>query len=80
MKLKGKMKFLGAEQGVSQQSGKPYYYLGLLQGMESERVYINEDLYRKVSSFQPFCDVDCELNIRIGDKTFVSLDSIQVIK
>lgn len=80
MKVSARMKFLGAERGTAQQSGKPYFYVGLLQDMDSERVYVNEEMFHKVSSYKPFCDVDCKLNIQIGAKTFVNLDDIQLVK
>lgn len=80
MKVNARMKFLGTEKGVSQSSGKPYFTIGLLQGMESTRVYVNESNYNTACGFKPFCDVDCELNIQLGVRTYVNLESIQVVK
>lgn len=80
MKVKARMKFLGAERGTAQSTGKPYFFVGLLQDFDSERVYVNEQIYNQVKDFKPFCDVDCNLNIQIGQKTYVNLDSIQLVK
>lgn len=80
MKVTARMKILGAEKGVSAQTGKPYFYVGLLQGMDSERVYVNEEIYNQCLGFNPFSDVDCNLNIQIGAKTYVNLDSIQLVQ
>lgn len=80
MKVNARMKFLGAEKGTSQSSGKPYFTVGLLQGMESTKVYVNESTFSIACGFKPFCDVDCELNIQLGTRTYVNLESIQVVK
>lgn len=80
MKVSARMKFLGAEKGTAQSTGKPYFYVGLLQGFDSERVYVNEEIYNQTREYKPFSDVDCNLNITIGTKTFVNLDSIQLVK
>ena len=44
MKVNARMKYLGADKGTSK-DGKPYFYVGLLQGFDSERVYVNEEMY-----------------------------------
>ena len=80
MKVSARMKFLGAKKGTAQSTGKPYFYVGLLQGFDSERVYVNEQIYNQTREYKPFSDVDCNLNITIGTKTFVNLDSIQLVK
>ena len=80
MKVSARMKYIGAEQGTSK-DGKTYFVLGLLQGMESERIYINKEIYDLTANFKQFSDVDCVLNIQIGQtRTFVNLDSIQLVK
>lgn len=80
MKVAARMKFLGAECGVSQNTGKPYFFVGLLQDFDSERVYVNEEIYNQVHDYKPFSDVDCNLNISIGAKTYVNLESISLCK
>lgn len=79
MKVNARMKFLGAEKGVSK-DGKTYFFVGLLQDFDSERVYVNEDIYKQVKDYKPFSDVDCNLRIQIGTRTFVNLDSIELVK
>ena len=78
MKVSARMKFIAAEKSTSRE-GKPYFVVGLLQGMDSERVYVSEEIYEQTSSFKPFSDVDCNLNIQIGQRTFVNLESIQLV-
>ena len=78
MKVSGLMKFIGTEEGLSRE-GKRYFVIGLLQGMESVRIYVNEDLYIQAGSFTPFCDVECELNIQIGQRTYINMDSIRQV-
>ena len=79
MKVNARMKYLGADRGTSK-DGKPYFYVGLLQGFDSERVYVNEEKYNATKGFNPFADVDCELNISIGQRTFVNLEKISLCK
>lgn len=80
MKVSARMKFIGAEQGTSR-DGKTYFVVGLLQGMESERVYVSKEIYDLTFGFEQFSDVDCIMNIQIGQqRTFVNLDSIQLVK
>lgn len=80
MEVSAKMKFLGVEKGTSRSTGKPYYRVGLLQGLESEQIYINEELFKQMSDFKPFSNVECCLNIHINEKTFVNLVSVQLVK
>lgn len=80
MKVNARMKYIGAEQGTSRE-GKTYFVVGLLQGMDSERVYVNREIYDLAAGFSPFSDVDCVLNIQIGQsRTFVNLESIRQVK
>lgn len=76
MKLKGEFKFVGSEKGVSRE-GKTYYVLSVLQGLDSSRIYVNEETFRNVQGFEPFSDVGCELTINMTQKgTFVNCDDI----
>ena len=79
MKVNAIMKYLGADRGTTKE-GKPYFYVGLLQGFDSERVYVNEEMYNLTKDFKPFADVNCELNISIGQRTFVNLEKISLCK
>ncbi len=80
MEVTAKMKFLGVEKGVSRNTGKPYYRVGLLQGLESEQIYVSETLYKQMSDFKPLSNVECCLNIQISQKTFVNLVSVELVK
>ena len=41
---------------------------------------VNEEMYNATKGFNPFADVDCELNISIGQRTFVNLEKITLCK
>ena len=79
MKVSGLMKFIGVEEGLSRE-GKRYFIIGLLQGMESIKIYVSEELCSLVAGYTPFCDVECELNIQIGQRTYINMDSIRQVK
>lgn len=77
MKLKGEFKFVGSEKGLSREGGKPYYVLSVLQGLDSSRIYVNEEMFKEVQGFKPFTDVACELTINMTQRgTFVNCDNI----
>lgn len=78
MKVSGLMKFIGTEEGLSRE-GKRYFMIGLLQGMESIKIYVSEELCSLVAGYTPFCDVECELNIQIGQRTYINMDSIRQV-
>lgn len=76
MKVTGSFKFCGAEKGTTK-AGKDYYMIGLLQGLDSSRIYVDLDMYNQCKGIHPFSDVSCVLNISISEKgTFVNCDSI----
>lgn len=76
MKLKGEFKFVGSEKGQSRE-GKPYYVLSVLQGLDSSRIYVNEEMFQDVQGFKPFSNVVCELTINMTQKgTFVNCNDI----
>lgn len=76
MKVFSEMIFLGWESGKTQ-AGKDYTRIGLLQGFDSEQIYINDEMLQQVRQIKPMSPVTCELNIRIGqERTYVNLLSI----
>lgn len=76
MKVAGSFKFCGAEKGTTK-AGKDYYLIGLLQGLDSSRIYVDLDMYNQCKGITPFTDVECNLSINISDRgTFVNCDSI----
>lgn len=76
MKVSGSFKFCGAEIGTTK-AGKEYYLIGLLQGLDSSRIYVDLDMYNQCKGIAPFADVECNLSINISDRgTFVNCDSI----
>ena len=79
MKVSAKMTYLGMETGTSQ-NGKPYTVIGLLQGFDSERIYVNDDIKQKVSQLKPMTQVECGLNIRItSDRTYMNIEYIDPV-
>lgn len=80
MKVSSEMMYLGYEDGQTQ-NGKSYTRVGLLQGFDSEQVYINDEVRNQVLSLKPMTPVVCELNIRIGsERTYVNLLSIHSVE
>lgn len=80
MKVSGSFKFCGAEKGTTK-AGKDYYLIGLLQGLDSSRIYVDFDMYKQCKEILPFSDVSCVLNISISEKgTFINCDSISSLK
>ena len=79
MKVSAEMKYLGSEEGTNRE-GKPFFVVGLLQGFASERIFINDDdLKKKLKDVKPYSDCICDLNISIGEKTYVNLVDIRPI-
>lgn len=76
MKVNAKMKYLGYEEGTTR-DGKKYQRCGLLQGFKAETVYLNDTTFSQVKQLKPMTDVVCELDISIGERTFVNLVSIK---
>ena len=79
MKVKAMMKYLGTEERKTK-DGKTYTVCGLLQGFDTEQVFINDELKRLCGPITPMSDVECQLNIRItGERTFVNLEDIRIV-
>lgn len=79
MKVSANMIYLGYEDGVTQ-AGKAFTRVGLLQGFDSEQVYVNEEIKKQVEGIKPMTSVTCDLNIRIGqERTYVNLLSISAV-
>ncbi len=76
MKVNAEMIFLGVEEGVAK-NGNKYVRAGLLQGFDSETIYLNDENKRQVANIKPMTRVNCVLNIQIGGaRTYVNrLDS-----
>ena len=73
MKCNALMQYIGTETGTTR-DGKTYTRIGLLQGLDSEKVYISDEMLEKVKGMKPFTPVDCTLNIQFnGDRTYVNL-------
>lgn len=79
MTLTGNFRFLGAEE-LKTKEGKAYYIVALLQGMDSEKMYVSESQYREYCSIPEFSEVECELKVTInGNRTFLNCESIRQI-
>ena len=72
MKVSAEMMYLGTESGTTR-DGKTYVRAGLLQGLNSEVIYLNEENQKQVASIKPMTPVICTLNISIGERTYVNL-------
>lgn len=79
MVVTAQFRFIGAESKISK-NGNMYYVMGLLQGMDSEQLFIQQEQYNQVKDFKEFDNVECSLNINIRpDKTNVSLIDVKKI-
>lgn len=72
MKVSAEMMYLGTESGTTR-DGKTYVRAGLLQGLNSEVIYLNEENQKQVAAIKPMTPVICTLNISIGERTYVNL-------
>lgn len=79
MKLNGKFKFLGIESNPSRDGSKIYTKLGLLQGLNSEIIYPNEEIIRMCKDIPTMSDVDCLLDIvfKPDKTTYVNIVEIK---
>jgi hypothetical protein len=75
MKVTANMVFIGIEKGKTR-DGKEYVRAGLLQGLTSEMVYLNEDNQKQIANIKEMTPVTCTLNIAIGERTYVNLVDI----
>lgn len=66
MELTGRFKFLGTEKGKTRE-GKEFTRLGLLQGLNSEVMYVNDDIITKVEKLSVMTEVNCLLQINVRD-------------
>jgi hypothetical protein len=78
MKVTAEMIFIGTENGKTR-DGKEYVRAGLLQGLTSEMVYLNEENQKQVANIKTMTPVICTLNIQIGERTFVNLLDISPV-
>lgn len=80
MILNGRFRLLGVEMG-SRKDGKPYYVLGLVQGIDSERLYIDEKMYKDCQTIPAFSEIECDINIQIRqDRTYLNCESIRLVE
>ncbi|MCI8963752.1 MAG: hypothetical protein HFG37_08575 [Eubacterium sp.] len=76
MKLIGDFKFCGVEVGTTK-AGKDYYVIGLLQGIESSRIYVDRDIYDFCLDIPSFSEVSCILKLSMtGNGAFLGCESI----
>ncbi|MEM0173557.1 MAG: hypothetical protein QXI16_03510 [Sulfolobaceae archaeon] len=80
MKLNGKVKYMGSEHGISNKDGKPYYKVGLMQGLESKVFYVDQKTYDNLYSVNVGTDMDINIDINeYNGKTYFSLVDYQII-
>ncbi|MGL6220114.1 MAG: hypothetical protein ACRC36_18875 [Lacrimispora sphenoides] len=62
MLVAGLFKFMGAEKRTGfKDPSQTFYVVGLGQGLDSLRVYVNAEDYGRYSSLDPYSDVTAEL-------------------
>lgn len=79
MKVTAELLFLGVEEGMTR-DGKAYTRAGLLQGFDSEVIYLSDENRKQVEGIKPMTQVKCFLNIQIGkERTYVNLIDISPV-
>ncbi|SFR97123.1 hypothetical protein [Anaeromicropila populeti] len=73
MKVEGNFKFLGTEE-FKNKEGKSFTSAGFLQGLDVEKILLNEEHQQIIRGLKPMQDVKCVLKISINqDRTYVNL-------
>lgn len=63
MVLSGDFRFMGAEKRSGfKDPSQVFYVLGLGQGLDSLRIYIDAEQYGRYSSIEPYSEVSAELD------------------
>lgn len=63
MVLQGDFRFMGAEKRAGfKDPSQVFYVLGLGQGLDSLRIYIDAEQYGRYSSIEPYSEVSAELD------------------
>lgn len=80
MILSGRFRYVGGQCHQSK-DGKDYYMVSLLQGLDSSKIYVDEQMYLDIYGKIPeFSEVDCDLRIDITPKgTYVHLEEIRPV-
>ena len=80
LKVIGKFKFLGIESSTNFKTGETYNFLGLLQGIESIKLFANDKDLEHFTSIPVMSNVECELEISIGkEKTYTNIVSVKKV-
>lgn len=81
MKLVGKFEFIGIEeiQGKKDPT-KVFHNVGLMQGNDVVKVFLNDDKVKLFSGLKRFDLVECELNISIGsERSFIGVEAVRKV-
>lgn len=81
MKLKGTFVFLGIETFSSLKQPDKVFKSGcFLQGTDTLKVFLTDESELLLNGVQPMENLECELDIRIGQKTFISLSAVKKLQ
>lgn len=81
MKLTGTFIFLGIKTFVSPKQPDKVFKSGcFLQGTDTLEVFLNEESEKLLIGIQPMDNVQCDLDIRFGQKTFTSIASVKKLQ
>jgi hypothetical protein len=82
MLVKGNFIYLGLDtiQG-KKDTTKTFYNLSLLQDTDVVKVFLDSETVKKIVNIKPnkMDKLNCELKISIGQKTYVSLETVEKI-
>lgn len=79
MKLTGTFNYLGIDKFVSPKTGQMFMNACFLQGTEVQKVFIQEKDLSMFSGIDTGVPVNVEFDIRVGQKTYVSVVSINPV-
>lgn len=81
MKLAGQFLFMGTEKTESQDGKKYFYKVGLMQGLESKKFYVDQVTFERYQNIPIATQVDADIDIKEGKegKVFFELCEVQVL-
>lgn len=77
MKMCGTFSYLGIETFKGKDKESVFQSLCLLQGTDVTKVFLKPEDLVKINGLIPMENVNVELEIKVGNKTFISLNDIK---
>lgn len=77
--LKGSFLFIGIEKNVNRKTGEVYHFIGLLQGLDSVKIFGNEESLKMFENIPELSKVDCDISVSVGEKTYINVKSVKKV-